>query len=102
MLNGLDNQRPKYTTTTYLTEVHRQYSRNPRKMIHGNNTVDGVECKVLISKMYSNRDLSNTAITSLPTKGLEKLEILRIEKTPSLKYIPSIYEFQVSILMNVM
>ncbi|CAH2095884.1 unnamed protein product [Euphydryas editha] len=39
-------------------------------------------------------DLSNTAITSLPTKGLEKLEILKIEKTPSLKYIPSIYEFQ--------
>ncbi|KPJ07033.1 Lutropin-choriogonadotropic hormone receptor [Papilio machaon] len=39
-------------------------------------------------------DLSSTAITSLPTKGLEKLETLRIEKTPSLKYIPSIYEFQ--------
>ncbi|CAK1551320.1 unnamed protein product [Leptosia nina] len=39
-------------------------------------------------------DLSNTAITSLPTKGLEKLETLKIEKTPSLKYIPSIYEFQ--------
>ncbi|XP_068633155.1 lutropin-choriogonadotropic hormone receptor-like isoform X2 [Battus philenor] len=39
-------------------------------------------------------DLSSTAIASLPTKGLEKLEILRIEKTPSLKYIPSIYEFQ--------
>ncbi|XP_047503996.1 lutropin-choriogonadotropic hormone receptor isoform X2 [Pieris napi] len=39
-------------------------------------------------------DLSNTAITFLPTKGLEKLETLKIEKTPSLKYIPSIYEFQ--------
>ncbi|XP_038220669.1 lutropin-choriogonadotropic hormone receptor isoform X1 [Zerene cesonia] len=39
-------------------------------------------------------DLSNTAITSLPTKGLEKLETLKIERTPSLKYIPSIYEFQ--------
>ncbi|CAH2048850.1 unnamed protein product, partial [Iphiclides podalirius] len=39
-------------------------------------------------------DLSSTSITSLPTKGLEKLETLRIEKTPSLKYIPSIYEFQ--------
>ncbi|CAH0715287.1 unnamed protein product, partial [Brenthis ino] len=39
-------------------------------------------------------DLSNTAIVSLPTKGLENLEVLRIEKTPSLKYIPSIYEFQ--------
>lgn len=42
------------------------------------------------------RDLSNTAITSLPTEGLQNLETLRIEKTPSLKYIPSIYEFQVS------
>lgn len=42
------------------------------------------------------RDLSNTAITSLPTAGLQKLEVLRIERTPSLKYIPSIYEFQVS------
>ncbi|KAJ8722304.1 hypothetical protein PYW08_004706 [Mythimna loreyi] len=39
-------------------------------------------------------DLSNTAITFLPTAGLQNLETLRIEKTPSLKYIPSIYEFQ--------
>ncbi|XP_072949575.1 follicle-stimulating hormone receptor-like isoform X2 [Epargyreus clarus] len=39
-------------------------------------------------------DLSDTSITSIPTKGLEKLEVLRIEKTPTLKYIPSIYEFQ--------
>ncbi|XP_073955887.1 leucine-rich repeat-containing G protein-coupled receptor 1 isoform X2 [Choristoneura fumiferana] len=39
-------------------------------------------------------DLSNTAITSLPIKGLEKLEVLKIEKTPSLKYIPSIYDLR--------
>ncbi|XP_049873661.1 lutropin-choriogonadotropic hormone receptor-like isoform X2 [Pectinophora gossypiella] len=39
-------------------------------------------------------DLSNTAITSLPTSGLDKLEVLKLDKTPSLKYIPSIYEFQ--------
>ncbi|XP_047991439.1 lutropin-choriogonadotropic hormone receptor isoform X2 [Leguminivora glycinivorella] len=39
-------------------------------------------------------DLSNTAITSLPIKGLEKLEILKIERTPALKYIPSIYDLQ--------
>ncbi|GBP48956.1 hypothetical protein EVAR_32291_1 [Eumeta japonica] len=39
-------------------------------------------------------DLSGTAITHLPTKGLEKLETLKIEKTPTLKYIPSIYEFR--------
>ncbi|XP_052741383.1 lutropin-choriogonadotropic hormone receptor isoform X2 [Bicyclus anynana] len=39
-------------------------------------------------------DLSNTGVTSLPTKGLENLETLKIEKTPSLKYIPSIYDFR--------
>ncbi|XP_034831806.1 lutropin-choriogonadotropic hormone receptor isoform X1 [Maniola hyperantus] len=39
-------------------------------------------------------DLSNTAVTYLPTKGLENLETLKIEKTPSLKYIPSIYDFR--------
>lgn len=41
------------------------------------------------------RDLSNTAITTLPKAGLETLEILRIENTPSLKYIPSTYYMQV-------
>lgn len=41
-------------------------------------------------------DLSNTAVTSLPTAGLEQIETLKIEKTPSLKYIPSIYYFRVS------
>ncbi|XP_039753282.1 lutropin-choriogonadotropic hormone receptor-like isoform X1 [Pararge aegeria] len=39
-------------------------------------------------------DLSNTGVTYLPTKGLENLETLKIEKTPSLKYIPSIYDFR--------
>ncbi|XP_063825973.1 lutropin-choriogonadotropic hormone receptor-like [Ostrinia nubilalis] len=39
-------------------------------------------------------DLSSTIIDSLPTKGLENLQVLKIERTPSLKYIPSIYEFR--------
>ncbi|KAJ2949325.1 hypothetical protein O0L34_g6278 [Tuta absoluta] len=39
-------------------------------------------------------DLSNTAITNLPTLGLENLQVLKVDKTPSLKYIPSIYDFQ--------
>ncbi|XP_060803417.1 follicle-stimulating hormone receptor-like [Amyelois transitella] len=39
-------------------------------------------------------DLSFTAITSLPTAGLEKLQSLKIENTPSLKYIPSIYDLR--------
>ncbi|KAL4713200.1 hypothetical protein ACJJTC_002946 [Scirpophaga incertulas] len=39
-------------------------------------------------------DLSNTAITSLPTNGLENLEVLKIEKVPTLKIIPSIYDLR--------
>ncbi|XP_053609809.1 follicle-stimulating hormone receptor isoform X2 [Plodia interpunctella] len=39
-------------------------------------------------------DLSFTSITSLPTAGLEKLQSLKIENTPSLKYIPSIYDLR--------
>ncbi|XP_070508722.1 lutropin-choriogonadotropic hormone receptor-like isoform X2 [Chironomus tepperi] len=39
-------------------------------------------------------DLSSSSIESLSTKGLEKLEILRIQNTPSLKEIPSVYNFK--------
>jgi hypothetical protein len=42
------------------------------------------------------RDLSETAITRLPTGGLESLDILRIQDTESLKVIPSVYTFKVS------
>jgi hypothetical protein len=42
------------------------------------------------------RDLSETAITRLPTGGLENLDILRIQDTKSLKVIPSVYSFKVS------
>lgn len=43
-----------------------------------------------------NRDFSNTSIESMPHIGLEKLEILRIQNTHTLKTIPSVYAFQVS------
>lgn len=52
---------------------------------------------ILSNKYFIHRDLSSTAITSLPIKGLEKLEILKIEHTFTLKYIPSIYDLHVSI-----
>ncbi|XP_055322099.1 thyrotropin receptor isoform X2 [Sitodiplosis mosellana] len=39
-------------------------------------------------------DLSNTSIESMPHNGLEKLEVLRIQNTHSLKTIPSVYAFQ--------
>jgi hypothetical protein len=42
------------------------------------------------------RDLSETAISRMPTQGLKELEILRLQDTESLKRFPSIYNFEVS------
>ena len=44
------------------------------------------------------RDLSETAISQMPTLGLKELEILRLQDTDSLKKFPSIYNFEVSCL----
>ncbi|KAJ9588754.1 hypothetical protein L9F63_017958, partial [Diploptera punctata] len=39
-------------------------------------------------------DLSETAISQMPTAGLKDLEILRLQDTDSLKMFPSIYNFE--------
>ncbi|RZC41038.1 thyrotropin receptor-like, partial [Asbolus verrucosus] len=39
-------------------------------------------------------DLSGTSIENLPVSGLGELETLRIEDTPSMKVIPSIYDLE--------
>ncbi|XP_071450669.1 lutropin-choriogonadotropic hormone receptor-like [Hetaerina americana] len=39
-------------------------------------------------------DLSETSITQMPTRGLQMLEILRLQDTETLKVIPSVYNFQ--------
>ncbi|CAG2060907.1 unnamed protein product [Timema podura] len=41
-------------------------------------------------------DLSETAISHLPTSGLKELEVLRLQDTDSLKIFPSIYHFEFS------
>ncbi|RZF36368.1 hypothetical protein LSTR_LSTR002964, partial [Laodelphax striatellus] len=38
-------------------------------------------------------DLSETAISYVPTRGLQSLEVLKVEDTPTLKVFPSIYSF---------
>ncbi|XP_039283238.1 lutropin-choriogonadotropic hormone receptor isoform X2 [Nilaparvata lugens] len=38
-------------------------------------------------------DLSETAISHVPTRGLQSLEVLKIQDTPTLKVFPSIYSF---------
>lgn len=45
-------------------------------------------------------DLSSTSINCMPTEGLNGLEVLRIQNTHSLKQIPSVYNYKVSIPLN--
>lgn len=52
-----------------------------------------------VFQLISHRDLSKTAITYLPTYGLKHLEVLRLQQTPSLTVIPSIYHFEVSCVL---
>lgn len=59
--------------------------------------LDDVVDKFVKSKVRgcsSNRDLSETSLTSLPTKGLESLEVLEIRDTPTLRVFPSVYHFR--------
>lgn len=46
--------------------------------------------------IYS-RDLSDSSMTFLPSFGLMSIELIRIENTPTLTEIPSVYSFQVTI-----
>lgn len=46
-------------------------------------------------------DLSSTSLVQLPSTGLETVEVLHILNTHTLKTIPSIYNFQVSNIINI-
>ncbi|XP_060582077.1 follicle-stimulating hormone receptor-like isoform X1 [Ruditapes philippinarum] len=50
------------------------------------NAFEGI---ILLNKL----DLSNTKISSLPTKGLSGLRYLILKNTPSMKHLPSVLEF---------
>jgi len=49
--------------------------------------------------LFFRRDLSETSIQSLPTAGLEELDILKIEKTYTMNVFPSIYNFKVKYIL---
>ncbi|KAH6945415.1 hypothetical protein HPB50_008372 [Hyalomma asiaticum] len=40
------------------------------------------------------RDLSETSLTKLPTRGLESLEVLELRDAPALREFPSVYHFR--------
>ncbi|XP_052753208.1 lutropin-choriogonadotropic hormone receptor-like isoform X2 [Galleria mellonella] len=72
-----------------------KYAEISKLSFRGNTKLRKLDDKAFSGNLLLRQlDLSNTAISSLPTEGLQNLQILRIEKTPSLKYVPSIYEFQ--------
>ncbi|KAH3844458.1 hypothetical protein DPMN_086716 [Dreissena polymorpha] len=47
-----------------------------------------------LNELINKIDLSNTKITSLPTKGLRNIRQLRLKQTPTLKHFPTVLEFQ--------
>ena len=53
------------------------------------------QIKLVTFHFLCNRDLSETSLSDLPTRGLSDLEVLRLVDTKTLKVIPSVYNFKV-------
>ncbi|CAG9813129.1 unnamed protein product [Phaedon cochleariae] len=66
-----------------IAELYMHSNYNLRNL--GENAFNGLSSLRLL-------DLSSTSIDSLPMKGLQQLETLKIEGTPTMKTIPSIYD----------
>ncbi|CAG7730860.1 unnamed protein product [Allacma fusca] len=70
-----------------------------RLTLKGNHQLTGLHPNAFAGiESLRQLDLSETAITTLPTHGLKHLEILRLQRTPSLTVIPSIYHFEARVL----
>ncbi|XP_069688210.1 follicle-stimulating hormone receptor-like [Periplaneta americana] len=66
-----------------------------RLSLKGNRELRIIESSAFVG-LHSLRDLdlSETAISEMPTLGLKDLEVLRLQDTESLKMFPSIYNFE--------
>ncbi|PSN49269.1 Follicle-stimulating hormone receptor [Blattella germanica] len=58
------------------------------------NVIEEVEDMAFNGSQVAKLDLSETSITHLPTRGLQELEVLRLQDTDTLKVFPSIYNFE--------
>jgi thyroid stimulating hormone receptor len=58
------------------------------------NAFKGLQSLRELQQFDGYRDLSSTSIENLPVVGLGEVETLRIEDTPSMKVIPSIYDLE--------
>uniref|UniRef100_A0A1B6LGF2 G-protein coupled receptors family 1 profile domain-containing protein n=1 Tax=Graphocephala atropunctata TaxID=36148 RepID=A0A1B6LGF2_9HEMI len=84
-----------YNAITEIEEEAFNLSQIAKVSLKGNqhlsklheNAFDGL-------KSLRSLDLSETSISFLPTKGLQELDVLRIEDTKTLKVFPSIYNFE--------
>ena len=68
-----------------------------KRRLKGNRRLRDIDAEAFVGLTTLRRlDLSQTAITSLPVRGLSELEILELIETRSLKEIPSVYNYQVT------
>ncbi|VVC36219.1 GPCR, rhodopsin-like, 7TM,Leucine-rich repeat,Leucine-rich repeat domain, L domain-like,G protein- [Cinara cedri] len=63
--------------------------------LRGNRKLQKLDAQAFVGiKSLRTLDLSDTSIQSLPTVGLEELEVLKVENTYTMTIFPSIYNFQ--------
>nr|CAD7590022.1 unnamed protein product [Timema genevievae] len=61
----------------------------------GNRALTNIHSDAFVGlKSLRYLDLSETSITQLPTRGLQELDVLRLQDTSTLKVFPSIYNFE--------
>ncbi|XP_037924524.1 thyrotropin receptor isoform X2 [Hermetia illucens] len=71
------------------------YGSEIGKLLKGNTKLQYIHPKAFVGiHNIQELDLSSTSLLAIPWEGLQSLEILRIQRTHSLKTIPSIYEFK--------
>ncbi|XP_049786283.1 lutropin-choriogonadotropic hormone receptor-like [Schistocerca cancellata] len=63
--------------------------------LKGNRALSHLDMDAFVGLNHLRRiDLSETAVTQLPTRGLEGIDELRLQDTSSLKVFPSVYNFE--------
>lgn len=68
-----------------------------KRRLKGNRKLEEIDPEAFMGLTSLRRlDLSQTAVTSLPVRGLSELEILELIETRTLKEIPSVYNYQVT------
>nr|CAD7453874.1 unnamed protein product [Timema tahoe] len=86
-------EHPQLVSVVYILRmiVHKDVSES----FKGNRALTKIHPDAFVGlKSLRYLDLSETSITQLPTRGLQELDVLRLQDTATLKVFPSIYNFE--------